>query len=150
MTRVVPNTSLADHAPSLTARELEDAVRATDPAAFLIAPRILRRVIKHDAGIGGIGLRVPHRKTYVIDREKLLHIVDRSELDLMPSASLPPTVILIARPSADSLAELSGPEALSKFWRQLFHTRVHLALGATSCRGTARRTADCRTSGLAW
>ncbi len=127
MPPVVQKTSSEERLPGLTAAELDDAIRMADPAALLVSPRILRRVIKIDADIGGIGLRVPHRKTYVISRQRLLEIVDRSELDVMPSAELPDTVILIGRPNTEALDELPPETALTKFWRQLFHARVHLA-----------------------
>jgi hypothetical protein len=113
----------------LSLLELEKAVRAADPAAFLVAPRILRRVIKQNAGLSGIGLRVPHRKTYVITREELMMSVNPAELDLDVNADLPEHVILIARPTTEALLALRPAEALVKFWRQLFHARVHLALG---------------------
>ena len=103
-------------------------MNAVDPAALLAPPRILRRVIKHDCQIGGIGLKVPHRKTYVIGSERLLEIVDRDELDLSPKAQLPETVILLARPDSESLAALTAGEALTKYWRLLLHARVHVAL----------------------
>jgi hypothetical protein len=128
MTRVVHKQTDDEHGRGLTTAELDDAIRLADPNAILVSPRILRRVIKLDTGIGGIGLRVPHRKTYVIARERLLALVARSDLDLPLETPLPETVILIGRPSADALAELAPHEALVKFWRQLFHARVHLAL----------------------
>ena len=128
MTRVVRNPPSDEHRGGLTPAELDDALRLADPAAILVPPRILRRVIKRDTEIGGIGLRVPHRKTYVIARERLLEIVDRTELDLPPGAPLPEVAILIGRPSAEALAERTQQAALVKYWRQLFHARVHLAL----------------------
>ena len=128
MAQLVQHTPDKDQPERLSLEELDQALRATDPAAFLVAPRILRRVIKQDAGVSGLGLRVPHRKTYVIAREKLLTMVDRAELDLAEDADLADNVILIARPTTETLATLSAEEALVKFWRQLFHIRVHAAL----------------------
>jgi hypothetical protein len=125
---MVQNAPAEGHGEPLGLAALDSALRAADPTALLVAPRILRRVIKQATGVGGIGLRVPHRKTYVILREVLLSIVDRSELDLPAEAELPERVILIARPSAEALAEMRPDEALHKFWRQLFHARVHCAL----------------------
>ena len=107
--------------------ELDQAVRAADSAAILVPPRILRRVIKQDGRIGGIGLRVPHRKSYVIGREELLSIVELAELDLRPETELAEIVILIARPSAQRLASSKADEILTKYWRLLFHARIHFA-----------------------
>ncbi len=107
--------------------ELEQAVHAADPTAILIPPRILRRVIKQHASIPGFGLRVPHRKTYSISREELLAIVDPLDLDLAPDISLADRVILLARPTPQRIATMSADELLLKYWRMLFHARVHLA-----------------------
>ncbi|MEX0678607.1 MAG: hypothetical protein WD063_16115 [Pirellulales bacterium] len=128
MARLVQNAISQEQPPPLGPAELEEALRAADPTAFLVAPRILRRVIKQDAGVSGIGLRVPHRKTYTIGRERLLAIVDADELDAGDGVELPDRAILIARPTGEMLADLAPEEALVKYWRQLFHARVHLAL----------------------
>src|SRR4051812_40083441 len=99
MARLVQQAAAETQPEPLSIEQLERAVRAADPSAFLVPPRILRRVIKQHSGVTGIGLRVPHRKTYVIAREDLLTIVDRGELDLDADAELPDFVILIARPT---------------------------------------------------
>ncbi|HEX3728077.1 MAG TPA: hypothetical protein VHV08_17620, partial [Pirellulales bacterium] len=125
-----------DHRLSLV--ELDERLRATDPAAFLVPPRIVRRVIKQHAMVSGIGLRVGHRKTYVIPRADLLGIVDLSELDLTAEAQLPETVILLARPTAEFLNELRPDQVVVKFWRLLFHARVHLALDQLIAEGRFR------------
>src|SRR5215469_4364095 len=119
----------------LSVAELERAIAAVEPAAILAPPRILRRVIKQDRQISGIGLKVPHRKSYLIDAERLLNIVDRDELDLPADAQLAGTVILLARPDSDYLATLTAGEALVKYWRLLFHARIHQALEQRVQRG---------------
>jgi hypothetical protein len=108
--------------------ELEQALRSTDPAAFLLKPRFLRRVIKYDRQPPGIGLQVPHRKSHVIGREKLLQIVAADELGLADGQELPPTLLLIIRPYAHKVAGMVPELALVKYWRLLFHCRVHEAL----------------------
>jgi len=109
----------------ITLRELERAVRAVDPAALLVPPRILRRVIKQNSRVPGFGLRVPHRKSYVVPRAALLALVDLDELDLPADTELPETVILLARPTAERLAVNSAADNLTSCWRLLFHARVH-------------------------
>jgi hypothetical protein len=112
----------------ITLPQLEQALHAADPSAILLAPRILRRVVKEHARVSGIGLRVPHRKTYVILQDALRSIVEWGELDLAPGMELAETVILIARPSPEQLSSIPAPEALTRLWRMLFHARVHQAL----------------------
>ncbi len=62
-------------------------MRSVEPAARLVAPRLLRRVVRVHADLGGFGFRVPHSKTYVIPAAALLEIADRDELGLQASRS---------------------------------------------------------------
>src|SRR3954451_17859801 len=97
-------------APPLDLAELRRVLRTADSAAFLVPPRILRRIIKHDRQIAFVGLQVPHRKTYVIGREALLKITTRDELEIEPDESIPAAVILIARPDGELLPKMPrGP-----------------------------------------
>lgn len=112
----------------LTVDELERRVRQAEPDALLVPPRILRRVIKTHRELGGLGLRVPHRKSYIIDRESLLKIATPAELGLTepPAAD---TVLLFPRPEPADLENADPAAALRDYWRLLFHTRVHLVIG---------------------
>jgi hypothetical protein len=108
--------------------ELTRALTAVDPSTLLLAPRLLRRVIKYDRRVGGVGMLVPHRRSYVISRDRLLQIVDRDEIEAAAADDLPPTLILLARPSAATLASTVPGALLLKYWRTLFHARVHVAV----------------------
>ncbi len=112
----------------LTLDDLERAVRAADASAFLVLPRILRRVIKNDRRLSGFGLKIPHRKSYVIAREPLLEIVEKEELGLTEMDVLPERFILLARPSPQRLIDTPAGDVLTRCWRLLFHARVHAAL----------------------
>ena len=115
---------------AFTIAELQQILRRTEPAALLVPPRILRRVIKRDCGLTGPGLQVPHRKSYVIDRERLLLFADPDELGMEAGRDLPPTLLLFPRPDAQRLAARDRGATLLKYWRLLFHARVHVALQA--------------------
>ena len=106
--------------------ELAGALHQADGSAFLVLPRVLRRVIKQHRRVAGFGLQVPHRKTFVIDRAPLLELVDPAELLPEPSDRLPETVLLIAAPDTDHLVSNPAGEALRRCWQLLFHLRVHL------------------------
>jgi len=121
--------------PPLTLPELDRAVHQADPAALLVLPRILRRVIKEDRQLTGWGLRVPHRKSYLISRDRLLEIVEPEELGLDVEAALPEKVILLAEPDADKLAAMTARDALIRCWRLLFHARIHEALEQAAAEG---------------
>jgi hypothetical protein len=131
--------------PGATLYELERALKLADPSVLLVPSRILRRVIRTDQSAARVGLIVPHRKTYLIDSAKLLTIADRAELGLRPGDVLPPTVILIDAPDPLLLAELPRRQMLLKYWRLLFHARVHQALA--SLRGSKASPESTRRLG---
>src|SRR5262245_61183040 len=119
--------SLAVRPDALPVEELERRVRQVEPSALLVPPRILRRVIKAHRRLGGLGLRVPHRKSYIIDRDSLLQIATPAELRLGDHQP-PPRVLLLPRPAAVDLAGRDAGQVLLEYWRLLFHSHVHLAL----------------------
>jgi hypothetical protein len=96
----------------------------------------LRRVIKQTHHLGGIGLRVPHRKGYCISREDLLRHVRPVELGLSDGAELPADLFLIVRPDPFRLAKETRQQALVKVWRILFHLYVDLAMRKKSADGS--------------
>src|SRR3981081_2195781 len=87
--------------PRLSADELGRLLETTDPAALLVAPRLLRRIIKYDRKLTHLGLQVPHRKSYVIGREALLALASRADLAVPHERELPAMLVLLARPDPD-------------------------------------------------
>ncbi len=120
-----------------TLADLEAALSAADPAALLVPPRILRRVIKKHSGLTGPGLQVPHRKSYVIGRDALLAVADRDDLGLKPDRELPETLLLFPTPDPRKLRRLPPEATLLKYWRLLFHARVHQAVARRLPTGPA-------------
>jgi hypothetical protein len=114
---------------------LQYSLQTADLAALLVPPRILRRVIKRDREPAVIGLQVPHRKSHVIGRDRLLEIADRRELGIAADADLPAILYLIARPDPDRIARMPEGQALIKYWRLLFHCRVHAAFNQRCAEG---------------
>src|SRR5262249_20631428 len=109
--------------------DLVAVLRLTDPAALLAPGRILRRIIKKHRQLGGLGLQVPHRKSYLIDRSTLLNIARPSELGLSPLElqALPECVLLLCEPDPGRLMRWPREKLLLAYWRLLFHLRVHRA-----------------------
>src|SRR5262245_40573523 len=115
---------------SLDPAELGRLLRAVDPAALLVPSRVLRRVIKRHRKLAIVGLRVPHRKSYVIGRDALLELADRDELGVEPDRELPDTVLLLERPEPEDLAATPPDDVLVVYWRLLFHARVHATVAS--------------------
>jgi hypothetical protein len=115
-------------AASLTASELARLLRAANPGAILLPPRRLRRVIKEDRSISGLGLQVPHQRSYTISRERLLRLMKREELGFAPDQHLPATLLLFTQPELIELENQPRQQVLRYYWRLLFHARIHAAL----------------------
>jgi hypothetical protein len=114
--------------PRLDLRELQRLLWEVDPGAILVPPRLLRRVIRRDRHLPGLGLVVPHRKAYLLPRDALSRLVDQTDLELPAPCELPERLVLLSRPDGDRLAQQAPDAVLLKYWRLLFHAHVHLAL----------------------
>jgi hypothetical protein len=108
--------------------ELQHALRATDPAAVLVSPRVLERVIQEVYKLPTLLWQVPHAKSCVVDRQVLFRHVEQEELDLESDRLLPTTVILLRRPTTEQLNALESGDLLLKYWRLLFHANIHREL----------------------
>lgn len=107
--------------------EADRALKAVEPAAFLVVPRVLRRVMKQVWDLPALTVNVPHRKTWIVRRGVLLKHVDWDELGLERFTELPETSILIARPDDKHLESISLSNLKLLIWRLLFHARMHRA-----------------------
>ncbi|MDB5341188.1 MAG: hypothetical protein JWN70_6807 [Planctomycetaceae bacterium] len=108
--------------------EGQRALQAVDPSAYLVLPRILRRLVLQSREITGLSWHVPHRKCYLVSREQLLRFVAPDELGVEQVQTIPEQVILISRPDRDDLPELTAAALQTYIWRLLFHSRVHRLL----------------------
>jgi hypothetical protein len=108
--------------------ELQKILTAADAAAVLVSPQIMERVLRETWKLPSIYVNPPHRKTCVANRQTLYRHAEQVDLELEPDILLPETVILLVRPENDALSPLETPNLLLKYWRWLFHARVHLAL----------------------
>jgi hypothetical protein len=119
----------------MTLDELKQALLAADPAAVLVPPHLLGRVIRAVHGLSAQTIQVPHRKSCILDRQVLFRHVEPDDLDLGPDRRLPETVILLARPSLDRRNSLERTGTLLTYWRQLFHANIHLELERRAAEG---------------
>ncbi|HEV3386781.1 MAG TPA: hypothetical protein VG097_18335, partial [Gemmata sp.] len=108
--------------------ELSQILRDVDPAAVLVPPTALARVVQNVMGITWAVWRIPHSHCLSIDRAILLDYVEQEELYLPPDHQLPETVLVMERPTNDQLAASKNSELLARYWRLLFHASVHRAI----------------------
>lgn len=98
------------------------------PETFFVESRVLRRVLRNELEITSPLIRLPHRKTYVIERDRLLWLVARDELGVEPHSVLPARLILIARPDDHELAGFDRDRLLRYYWQLAFHGRLDFHL----------------------
>lgn len=103
------------------------AMKAIEPASFLVLPRVLRRVIRQEWDLPTLTQHIPHRKTRIVARNTLIRYVDWDELGLAPDSELPDRAILLARPDDQQLETMSLGTLKLIVWRLLYHARIHAA-----------------------
>ncbi len=108
--------------------DLQQALHKVNPAAVLVSPQVLEKVLQKIHHLPAIPWEVPHRKTYVVDRQDLFLHIEQDDLNLNPDYLLPPTVILLVRPSNEQLLSEKTETLLSVYWRRLYHASIHLKL----------------------
>lgn len=114
--------------PERWVAEVERLFRERDPGTFFVLPRVVRRVWQNELELASPWLPPPHRKSCVIERDRLLWLVARDELGVEADAPLPQRLILIARPEEERLAKFSRDDLLRYYWRLLFHARIDFEL----------------------
>jgi hypothetical protein len=108
---------------------LQQLLQSIEPAAQLVEPRVLRRVIRLDRRLQGFRLLVPHRMSYTIERDRLLAFAELTELGVSPASDLPRRVILLPRPRDDEMNDAGdASHQVERYLRLLLHACVHLAL----------------------
>ncbi|MDX1966191.1 MAG: hypothetical protein SFV23_03370 [Planctomycetaceae bacterium] len=115
--------------------EIERQFRERDPSVFFVLPRIVRRVLRTELEITSPWVRVPHRKSYVIARERLLWLVAADELGIESSAQVPDRALLLARPEDDHIGRFDALSLARYYWRLAFHAKIDaVMLERTSAR----------------
>lgn len=118
--------------------ELHRSILAIEPRAFLVEPRILRRVVRQDRGVGLLTWHGTHRHSYAITSDRALRSLSPDELGLDPDELLPPVLFLLVRPDAADLETKSLEQIKLRYWRLLFHARVHAEVEQQVARGRLR------------
>ena len=104
--------------------DVERLFREREPAAFFVMPRVVRRVLQNELDITSPWLQPPHRKSCVVERDRLLWLVANDELGVADDAVLPSRIMLIARPEENRQEKFSRDELFRYYWRRLFHARL--------------------------
>ncbi|MBL8812410.1 MAG: hypothetical protein JNM43_19760 [Planctomycetaceae bacterium] len=104
--------------------ELRRALSQAEPAAYLVAPRVIRRVIRERYGFAKLSASIPHTESQIVNASDLRHLVHADELGLATLQSLPDVCILITQPDEGELEHWPIQELLQQVWRRLFHAQI--------------------------
>ncbi|MFO0974964.1 MAG: hypothetical protein U0996_01130 [Planctomycetaceae bacterium] len=104
--------------------ELRRALTQAEPGAFLVAPRVIRRVIRERYGFAKLSASIPHTESQIVQSSDLRHLVHADELGLATLQSLPDVCILITQPEEGELEHWPIQELLQQVWRRLFHALI--------------------------
>jgi hypothetical protein len=126
----------ADTPSTLDLAALEAALREAEPASMLLPSWLLEKIIAADREIRAPLFSIPHDQSHVIARERLIRLVTDEELPLPTDPPDEPTLVLLARPDNDWLANTPAPQALLAYWRLLFHAEVDGLLRDRRADGT--------------
>ncbi|MFM7057587.1 MAG: hypothetical protein ACKO2P_11770 [Planctomycetota bacterium] len=108
--------------------ELRRALQRSESAAFLVEPRVIRRVIRELHGFVKLSVSVPHALSQIVSRSDVQHLVHPDELGLESFTDLPERCLLICQPEEAELEHWPLQELLQQVWRRLFHAVLDLRL----------------------
>ena len=108
--------------------ELRRAVRQARADAFLVEPRVVRRIIRELHGFARLSTHIPHTEVLVVDAEDVRALSHPDELGLDDFRALPERSILVAQPEEHELTQHSTQDLLQMMWKRLFHGCIDIRL----------------------
>ena len=108
--------------------ELRRALTQSEPAAFLVEPRVIRRVIRERYGFAQLSASIPHVESQIVPADDVRHLVHPDELGLADFHDIPRDCMLICQPDEGELEHWPMQELLQQVWRRLFHAQIDRAL----------------------
>ena len=120
--------------------ELRRAVRQARDDAFLVEPRVVRRIIRELHGFARLSTRIPHTEVLVAKAEDVQALAHPDELGLEDFRELPERSILVAQPEEHELAEQSMQDLLQMMWKRLFHGCIDIRLQQQVTSGVLTRS----------
>ena len=104
--------------------ELRRALSHANPSAFLVEPRVIRRVIRERFGFAHLSASIPHAESQIVLADDVRHMVHPDELGLTSFTDLPADCLLICQPDEGELEHWPMQELLQQVWRRLFHAEI--------------------------
>ena len=83
--------------------ELRRALAQRDEGAFLVEPRVIRRVIRERHGYARLSTSIPHTESQVVSAADLRALTHPDELGLESFFKIPDICLLIGQPEEEEL-----------------------------------------------
>ncbi len=128
--------------------ELRRALRRSEESAFLVEPRVIRRVIRELHGFVKLSVSTPHAFSQIVSRGDVRQLAHPDELGLDSFNDLPERCLLICQPDEAELEHWPLQELLQQVWRKLFHTVIDQKLASVFGGPGERALAQQRISQL--
>ncbi len=129
-------------------QELRRALQLAEPSAFLVEPRVIRRVIRERHGFVKLSTAIPHTESQIVPSVELRELAHPDELGLADFLQLPEICLLISQPAEDELQHWPVQELLQQVWRRLFHAVLDRELQRKFCGQSERADIQQRIAHL--
>ncbi|MCA9085857.1 MAG: hypothetical protein KDA81_17475, partial [Planctomycetaceae bacterium] len=106
--------------------ELRRAIRQTGKEAYLVEPRVVRRIMRELHGYARLSTRIPHTDVLVVRADDIRSLAHPDELGLEDFLALPAKAVLVAQPEEHELETQPVQELLLLLWSRLFHGCIDL------------------------
>ena len=114
-----------------TTSQLRLAVRQADSGAYLVEPRVIRRVVRELYNFARLSSRIPHTEVLVVASADIRRLTHPDELGLESFDGLPDPALLISLPEEHEITGKSIQDQLVLVWRRLFHGAIDRAVRAS-------------------
>ena len=128
--------------------ELRRALSRSEESAFLVEPRVIRRIIRELHGFVKLSVSTPHAFSQIVSRSDVRQLAHPDELGLESFINLPEHCLLICQPDEAELEHWPLQELLQQVWRKLFHAVVDQQLSTVFSGPGERSLAQQRISQL--
>lgn len=103
-------------------------MRTARADAYLVEPRVVRRMIRELYGFARLSTRIPHTESLVARAEDIRMVAHPDELGLEDFGQLSDLSILVAQPEDSELDNNAVQDLLQIVWGRLFHSCIDLQL----------------------
>ncbi|MFM8189224.1 MAG: hypothetical protein ACKN85_12150 [Pirellula sp.] len=104
--------------------ELRKAVWAADATAYLVEPRVMRRILRKRSKHPSLAMVLPHGESQVVSSQEVLSTILPDELGIAYYPAFGSDVILLQLPGVDQLEHWPLEELKLLLWRRLFHAHL--------------------------